>query len=421
MQLHPIALTRKQREQVFDSVYRAVLKSFYDPKFNGTDWPNVALAARADIVAETDPDAFECRLHQLVRRLGTSHTGLFHQSVRRVPARLAIGATFSKQSADDLLWITDDVHPGSPAEEAGLRSGDVIISVDSKAAPGASEQLTFPMGSEWTLGVLRDGAEIALPVSVPNPRSRKQPHCSPTPMTYSRLDGNVAYLRVSIFPTLLGLDLARQFDAAFWELSSCESLVLDLRGNLGGGLGVLRLMSYLTPAKLPIGFTVTRKRAEEGYDKAKLPTLQRLPTNLPNAFAVVQMAAQYAGRDNSVVLVSEGLGFEKWRGRIAILVNKHTASAGEMVAAFASENGIATILGDRTAGRLIPGSGVSVGHGYMLILPKAQYITWSGNRYEGEGLVPDWKVERGSSAEVSDAVLSKALESIKVHSFSGRA
>ncbi len=58
-----------------------------------------------------------------------------------------------------------------------------------------------------------------------------------------------------------------------------------------------------------------------------------------------------------MVLVSEGLGPQKWHGRMVILVNEHTVSAGEMISAFAQENGLAKIVGTETADRLIPGSG----------------------------------------------------------------
>src|SRR5579883_1659874 len=90
------------------------------------------------------------------------------------------------------------------------------------------------------------------------------------------------------------------------------------------------------------------------------------------------MALKFAGRDPSVILVSEGLGKQKWHGRIVILTNEHTVSAGEMVCAFACENNLAKIVGTETAGRLIPGSGFKVGHGQMVIMPKAAYITWAG-------------------------------------------
>ena len=250
----------------------------------------------------------------------------------------------------------------------------------------------FPMGTEATLVVDRGEDPISIKVNIPAPRSRKQPYSEPKPVTSAHLDSNTGYLKVTILPGLLGLDVARSIDAAITSLADCGGLILDLRGHLGGGLGVLRLMSHLTPGRLPIGYTVTRRLAESGYQKENLRKLDRLPTHLPNILGVATMAMKYVGRDPSVVLVSEGLGPQKWHGRMAILVNEHTVSAGEMVAAFAVENHLATIVGTETAGRLIPGSGFKVGHGYMLIMPKAQYITWHGHRFEGSGIKPDVEV-----------------------------
>jgi C-terminal processing protease CtpA/Prc len=60
-----------------------------------------------------------------------------------------------------------------------------------------------------------------------------------------------------------------------------------------------------------------------------------------------------------------------------------------MVCAFARERGLATIVGTETAGRLIPGSGFKVGHGYVAIFPRAAYITWEGRTFEGQRIVPD--------------------------------
>ena len=48
-----------------------------------------------------------------------------------------------------------------------------------------------------------------------------------------------------------------------------------------------------------------------------------------------------------------------------ILVNEHTSSTGEMVAAFAEENALATVVGTKTAGRLLSGSGFKAGFGYF--------------------------------------------------------
>ncbi len=328
-------------------------------------------------------------MHDLVRGLRTSHTGFFHQSVRRVPGRLSIGVSFRRAETDaGPQWVAQDVHEGGPGHAAGLVALDVIKSINGTPIV-PPEVPMFPMGSQVAIALQRGSSEIPLTLTIPPPRSRKQPYSEMKAVTSSHLENNIGYLKVSILPGLLGLDVSRAIDAAVVELESCDRLILDLRGHLGGGLGVLRLMSHLTPGKLPIGYTVTRRKAESGYDKDRLRKLDRLPTNLPNPLAIASMAVKFVGRDPSVLLVSEGLGQKKWHGRTIILVNEHTVSAGEMVAAFAAENQLAKIVGTETAGRLIPGSGFKVGLGYMLIMPKAEYVTWQGQRFEGAGIKPD--------------------------------
>jgi carboxyl-terminal processing protease len=388
----PAKLTYDQRAQIFDKTADKVKKQYFDPNYNGTEWPKRADARRESLLALSDPDEFELAMHELVRSLKTSHTGFFHQSVRRVPGRLAIGASFRRAESDSgPRWVAQDVHEGGPAQLAGLKPLDILKSINGTIIT-PPEQPMFPMGTEPTLEVERRGKQIAIKVNIPAPRSRKQPYSEPKPVTSAHLDGKIGYLKVTILPGLLGLDVARAIDAAVADLADCSGLILDLRGHLGGGLGVLRLMSHLTSGRLPIGYTVTRRLAESGYQKENLRKLDRLPTDLPNFLGVASMAMKYVGRDPSVVLVSEGLGQQKWHDHIAILVNEHTVSAGEMVAAFAVENQLATIVGTETAGRLIPGSGFKVGHGYMLIMPKAQYITWHGHRFEGSGIKPDIEV-----------------------------
>jgi C-terminal processing protease CtpA/Prc len=395
----PDRLSFEERAQIFDKVAAKVTKGYFDPNFNGTNWPELAGESRKSILALEDPETFERGMHELVRRLGTSHTGFFHQSVRRVPARLSIGATFHKDGDDaHRLWIVQDVHEGGPAHAAGLKPGDVVQTIDGSCPP-AGEPPMFAMGTDVSLVVDRGSEQIVVRMKIPAPRSRKQPTANLKPVTWSILDGNVGYMKVPILPGVLGLDVARKIDEAMAELASCDGFILDLRGHVGGGLGVLRLMSHLTPDRMPIGYTVTRKRAESGYDKATLPQLDRLPTNLPNPLAIASMAVKFIGRDPSVTLVSEGLGPKKWHGHAALLVNEHTISAGEMVAAFASENHLATIVGSETAGRLIPGSGVKVGAGYMLVMPKAEYRAWSGERFEGHGVKPDVRVAWSTNQE----------------------
>src|SRR5437763_11913989 len=139
-------LSYKQRERIFDKVYKLVKKHYFDPKFNGTDWPTIAQSCREEIIAVDEPDAFETAMHGLVRRLGTSHTGFFHESVRRVPARLAIGASFSRIGTNGATaWVARDVHEGGPAHMAGIKPLDEIVEIDGTPMVGNTAPM-FPMG-----------------------------------------------------------------------------------------------------------------------------------------------------------------------------------------------------------------------------------------------------------------------------------
>lgn len=410
----PRHLSRQQRTAIFDKTTKIVTKWYFDPKYNGTNWPERARDRRDEILQIDDPEQFEMAVHNLVSSIGTSHTGFFHQSVKRVPARLSIGANFRRTEtpAGD-RWVVQDVHDGGPAQRAGLRSRDVLSAVNGKPVV-PPEQTAFPMGQLLTISVERDGQPVTVYVDIPVPKSRKQPHADLTPVSSSILPDGIGYLKVTVLPGLLGLDVAREIDAAFKSLAECDRLILDLRGHVGGGLGVLRLMSHLVAGKVPIGFTVTRKRAEAGYKKEELRRLDRLPTDRPNFLAMAEMASRFVGRDPSVALYSEGLGPKKWHGRAVILVNEHTVSAGEMVAAFAQENHLAALVGTETAGRLTPSSGFKVGDGYMLVIPKAAYMTWMGRRFEGRGIEPDVRLPWVASDRFDgDSQLDRAKEFLR--------
>jgi C-terminal processing protease CtpA/Prc len=170
-------LTFDQRAQIFDKTVAKVTKEYFDPNFNGTRWPELARDSRQEILAIDDAEAFERSMHELVRRLGTSHTGFFHQSVKRVPARLAIGATFHKAANNgDTRWIVQDVHEGGPAHDSGLQPGDALRTIDGSAPP-TNEPPMFAMGTDVRLAINRGPQEI----TVPAPGSSPQPHSSRSP------------------------------------------------------------------------------------------------------------------------------------------------------------------------------------------------------------------------------------------------
>jgi C-terminal processing protease CtpA/Prc len=86
-----------------------------------------------------------------------------------------------------------------------------------------------------------------------------------------------------------------------------------------------------------------------------------------------------------------------------------------MVSAFAEENNLATIVGTKTPGRLLSGSAYKVGHGYILGLPVAAYLTWEGRMLENNGILPKFVVEltRDTLKAGRDAQLETAVEVVK--------
>ena len=148
-------------------------------------------------------------------------------------------------------------------------------------------------------------------------------------------------------------------------------------------------MSYLTPSKVPIGYSLDRPTAERGYDKESLPKLDHIPKS---KLEIPLLAIKFFGK-KSVVLETSGLGKQSFHGRVVILVNEHTTGAAEMLVQFAQENGLGTVVGNKTPGRLVSRSAFKIGNDYRVVIPIGAYVSWKGNRIEGKGITPDVPVD----------------------------
>jgi C-terminal processing protease CtpA/Prc len=95
--------------------------------------------------------------------------------------------------------------------------------------------------------------------------------------------------------------------------------------------------------------------------------------------------------------------------------NEHTASAGEMVSAFAEENNLAINVETKTPGRLLSGTAYKGGHGYILGLPVAAYLTWQGRMLESNGIAPKFSIELSREAlkQGRDTQLGTAIDVAK--------
>jgi C-terminal processing protease CtpA/Prc len=387
-------LSLTQRSEILSKIEEAVSQKFYDPAFNEASWRAIVNEHRESVTKATNAEAFEKAVADMLTHFSPRTLGLLSEKTP-ITSRNAINASFSVQRGPrGLMWVFQDVLPGGVAARAGVKPGDVLIEAAGEPISPSSETAAeppFEMQHVIPIRIARGNSieEIVLSLITGTPKHKDNPYSSLTPVTTNTEAHGVAYLKVSLFQGKVGIDFANEMDRLFsGQFASSDRLIIDLRGNPGGGIGGLTLMSYLTPDRVPIGFSRNRKMALERTNPASLPVLSKIPRS---KLAIPGLALKFMGK-TSVFLCTEGLGRRSFHGRTLILVNEHTTGAAEMVAQFAQENQLAKILGVKTPGRLVSRSATKLGCGYRLVVPVAAYISAKGTQIEGSGIVPDINV-----------------------------
>ena len=245
---------------------------------------------------------------------------------------------------------------GSPADRRGLRSGDVIVRVDGRSVRGmsvgrAGELIRGPRGETVTLVIHRPGDSLTVTlrrddIDVANVESR------------ALRGGSVGYVRLLQFGRGAGGDLRRAVRRLRAE--GAGGIVLDLRGNTGG----LADEAIEVAGVFLDGGVVTRIR-HRGDPEEKVSAD-------PGALGPFPMA---------------------------VLVDRGTASASELVAGALQDRDRATVVGTRTFGK---GSVVTVrdlGAGRRIQFTSAFFVTPDGHRIEGRGIRPDVRVAPGATGD----------------------
>ena len=405
-------LTTAQKAQILDKIELYLSSRFFNPLANFPAWKEAWPEARGRILAGSTSEDFEERIRQSLANLRSSHVAFFHGSGQGVPAPYALNATFLKSDDSDPVLVFLDVLEGGVAHKAGIEAGERLIAINGNAVRLA-EMPRFDLGSSNELTIeSRTGQTRSVPLALPAPTGKGRPPMSEVRTVHARkLSDRVGYVRVAYFPGAAGDKFALAYERAIAELGQVDGIIIDLRGNIGGGLGSLRVMSSLCADRRPIGYNVTRKVAEEGYRKDKLVQIDKIPTT---KLAQLKMLLRFKvlHRDRSIALFTEGLGQRRFHGRVAVLINEHTKSAAEMIADFAGTNELATLVGTRTAGEVLGAVNFLVGEGYRLRIPIGGWMTWNDRLLEGSGVSPH--VEARPSMETlragQDVALGRAIE-----------
>jgi len=410
-------LTQKDRAKILSVLKKLVPERHINVSNANQDYgPWIALVdGRMPHLVDVDTtEAFEAGVSELLKALGSSHTAFFHQRRDRVPAPYSINATLrAVDTPEGKRWMFVDVIEDGPTFQAGIHPGELLLSVDSEAViPPRSANFRIGGSHKLEIGTL-SGGKRQVAIEVPNRAAKdRPPMIEPRSLSHRMLAPDTGLVKVATFPGAVGQSFARALDQAIRDMKDhgIQRLVVDIRGNIGGGLGSLRLLSYLCPGKVEIGYSVTRRRLRKGYQKEKLTRIGKIPATKAELF---MMAVRFKifQRDRSMVLITEGLGPQPFHGRTVVLINEHSHSAAEMVASFAKENRLATIIGTRTAGEVLGGANFKLPSGYVLRMPVAGWYTWKGECIEGKGVEPDVAVENTPQLLASgvDTQLEKAL------------
>jgi carboxyl-terminal processing protease len=242
---------------------------------------------------------------------------------------------------------------GSPAQEAGVKSDDVISAVDGKTTEGMTELDLFSAlrGEEGTsveITFTRPAEDRSFTVTLERRRIEIKP------VTWAMLPGNVALIRISEFSTYATDGLQAALTGA--KEQGATSLILDLRNNPGG----------LTSQAIGVASEF-----------------------LPEGEAVYQVQER-GGKVYPKNTVGLGLGTDL---PMVVLINGGSASAAEIVASALRDHGRAQLIGETTFGtgtQLLP---FGLTDGSILVLGTALWLTPSGEQVWHTGVEPSIEVE----------------------------
>src|SRR6266581_9157982 len=411
---------RKDRAKIISTIKKLVSErhiNVSNPNQDHSPWLSL-VDEQTPRLMEVGREAFEAGVSELLKALGSSHTAFFHQRRDSIPAPYSINATLRPvETVHGKRWMFVDVIEDGVAFQAGIRPGEFLLSIDSEPIV-PPKSANFRIGGNHQVEIAAyNGSKRQIAIAVPNRAAKdRPPMIEPRSLSHRTLAPGVGYVRVATFPGAVGQSFAKGLDDAIRDLKEggVQRLIADIRGNIGGGLGSLRLISYLCSGKSEVGYSLTRRRLRKGYHKESLTRIGKIPATRAE---LLMMAVRFKvfQRDRSMVLVTEGLGPQPFHGRIVILINEHTHSAAEMVASFARQNRFATLVGTRTAGQVLGGANFKLVGGYILRIPVAGWYTWRGECIEGKGVEPDVAVENSAeSLSVGvDTQLERALQIVQ--------
>lgn len=288
-----------------------------------------------------------------------------------------VGLYISNNTEDNTVTVISPLSD-SPAEKAGIVTGDKIIAVNGENVYGkdideVANKMKGEAGSEVKLTVVKKSTGKTEEITLKRAVIKRET------VEKKMLDENMGYIEIIQF----GLNTYDEFADSFNSLvdQGMEKLVIDLRNNPGGYMEVAVSIADIFIDKGNIVYTMNRAGKKHEYNASKGGV------NIP----------------------------------IAILINGGSASASEIFTGALKDNNKAVLVGEKTYGKGVTQIPFSFFDKSILKITNSRYYTPGGKCIDKEGIMPDYEVKMSSEKYASlssltlneDEQLLKAVEILK--------
>ena len=266
--------------------------------------------------------------------------------------------------------------PDSPAEKAGIKSGDAIINVDGKDYgyddfDTIADSIKGKEGTRVKLVIERDGQKLDFEIT----RQRVETN----PISSKSLNNNIGYIKLPSFDSDSSKRLKEKIDELI--TNGTKSLILDLRNNGGG---IVDEANKIADLFLDKGKTIMTTKDNKGKEETE-KTKSKIEYDFP----------------------------------IIVLTNENTASASEILTAALKDNSRAKVIGTKTFGKGVIQTVITLLDGSGLKITTAEYFTPNGTEINKKGISPDIEIKLPDTVkniyalkDEDDTQLNKAIEEL---------
>lgn len=392
----------KEYLNTFETIWKKVNETYFDPAFGGLNWKDVHNRYRPQVSAVRNDEEFYRLINAMLWELKVSHANLVPPGTFALyePLVFAEGSPGIDLRLLGGKAVITSVKPGSPARQAGLSPGYVIQAVDgipveqivqeskSRPSPPSNSRAQIARATKAVLGRVfgAPGTEVSIAYSDKAGEKKerriaraKRPGTAVGPkgmfffaldFEARRLDSGIGYIRLNT----LQPQYAAQISKAVQSMGNLRGLIIDLRGNSGG-------------------------------------EIERMPDLFLKERALLYLRKTREGETKLFFNPADSV----YKGPLVLLINALSGSASELLAAGLQAIGRAVVVGEQSPGSVMESDTMIFPNGAVFMYPVAQLSTPDGTVLEGHGVVPD--VEAGLDRETLlkgiDSQLDAAVRYIK--------